>query len=71
MSLVALVLAATAVIGLAIPSTRLIGLLAAVAFAVLYPAIAAALAALVPLVVFCFKKRNHLHELSRLRHFRH
>jgi hypothetical protein len=38
---------------------------------VLYPAIAAALAALVPLVVFCFKKRNHLHELSRLRHFRH
>lgn len=37
MSLVALVLAATAVIGLAIPSTRLIGLLAAVAFAVLYP----------------------------------
>ena len=68
MSLVALVLAATAVIGLAIPSTRLIGLLAAVAFAVLYPAIAAALAALVPLVVFCFKKRN-FHELSRLRHF--
>jgi hypothetical protein len=35
---------------------------------VLYPAIAAALAALVPLVVFCFKKRNLVHELSRLRH---
>jgi hypothetical protein len=35
---------------------------------VLYPAIAAALAALVPLAVFCFKKRN-FHELSRLRHF--
>ena len=69
MSLVALALAATAVIGLAIPSTRLIGLLAAVVFAVLYPAIAAALAALVPLAAFCFKRRNHLHELSRLRHF--
>jgi hypothetical protein len=71
MSFVALALAATAVIGLAIPSTRLIGLLAAVVFAVLCPATPAALAALVPLVVFCFKKRNHLHELSRLRHFRH
>ena len=68
MSLVALVLAATAVIGLAIPSTRLIGLLAAVAFAVLKPAIAAALAALVAVGFIYLKKRN-FHELSRLRHF--
>jgi hypothetical protein len=64
MLLLALVLAATAVTGLAIPSTRLIGLLAAVVFAVLCPATPAALAALVPLVVFCFKKRNLVHELS-------
>ena len=68
MSLVALVLAATAVIGLAIPSTRLIGLLAAVAFAVLYPDIAAALAALVA-VGFIYLKKRKFHELSRLRHF--
>ena len=63
MSLVALVLAATAVIGLAIPSTRLIGLLAAVAFAVLNPAIAAALAALVA-VGFIHLKKGKFHELS-------
>ena len=68
MSFVALALAATAVIGLAIPSTRLIGLLAAVVFAVLYPAIAAALAALVAVVFIYLKKRN-FHDLSRLRHF--
>jgi hypothetical protein len=68
MSLVALVLATTAVVGLAIPSTRLIGLLAAVAFAVFYPAISAALAALV-VVVFIYLKKRNFHELSRLRHF--
>ena len=67
MSLVALVLAATAVIGLAIPSTRLIGLLAAVAFAVLNPAIAAALAALLA-VGFIYLKKGNLYELFRLRH---
>jgi hypothetical protein len=68
MLLLALVLAATAVIGLAIPSTRLIGLLAAVVFAVLYPAITAAMAALVAAVFIYLKKRN-FHELSRLRDF--
>ena len=67
MSLVALALAVTAVIGLAIPSTRSIGLLAAVAFAVFYPVISAALAALVAVVFIYLKKRNS-HELSRLRH---
>jgi hypothetical protein len=69
MSFVALALAALALVGLAFGSTRVIGLLAAVAFAVLYPAVAAALAALVAVVLLHLKKRKHDHELSRLRHF--
>ena len=67
MSTVAFSLAALAVIGLAIPSTRSVGLIAAVALAVLYPFTAAALAALAAGVLFYLKRKTPTHELSRLR----
>ena len=66
MSIVALVLAIAAAVGLAFESTRGVGLLAAVALTALFPAVATAIAVLLAGLSAFIKYRSNLHAFPRL-----